>query len=309
MPGRRGMAVAIALLLAALVAAGCGLGLGPGADVGAVKLTVTRDFGAGPVLEREIGGVKESDTVMRALEGEAEITTRYGGGFVQSIEGLESGRRDGRLYDWFFYVDGIESPIGAADFSLRGGERIWWDYRDWTAAERVPAVVGSWPAPLSAGYEGKAHPVALECEGGGAACGVAREGLEAAGVKIAGGTPKGAIRVLVGPWARLRSDPTAALLERGPAESGVFAEFVAAAGGYRLQGLDSAASPAREFGPDAGLVAATRRYGAPPVWLLTGATAAAVRAAAEMLDADDLRDHYAVAGDAGAVTPLPVQTR
>ncbi len=158
----------MALLLAALAAAGCGLG--PGADVGGVALTVTREFGSVPVLEKDVGEVKESATVMRVLEAEAEISTRYGGGFVQSIEGIEGEQRGGHSYDWFFYVNGVESPIGAAEFSLHGEERIWWDYRDWTAAERVPAVVGSWPAPLRGGYEGKAHPVVVECEGGGEAC-------------------------------------------------------------------------------------------------------------------------------------------
>jgi hypothetical protein len=304
---RRGTAVATALLLAALAAAGCGLG--PGEDVGGAELTVTHDFGAVPVLEDEIGGVHESDTVMRVLEGHAEITTRYGGGFVQSIDGVEGEQRGGRSYDWFFFVNGVESPIGAADFGLDGGERIWWDYRDWTAASRVPAVVGSFPAPLRGGYNGRSHPVVVECEGGGGACARARKSLQAAGVRIAAGSPQGAIRVLVGPWSRLRSDPAAALLENGPAESGVYAEFAAAGGGLRLQGLDAAAEDAREFGRDAGLVAATRRFEAPPTWLVTGATVAAVRAAAAALDAASLRDHYAVAIEAGKTTPLPIGER
>jgi hypothetical protein len=300
----RGPAVATALLLAALAAAGCGLG--PGADLGGAQLTVTREYGSVPMLEDEIGEVSEADTVMRVLEGEAKITTRYGGGFVQSIDGLESGQHGGRAYDWFFYVDGIESPIGAADVALQGGERVWWDFRDWTAANRVPAVVGSWPAPLVGGYEGKAHPVALVCEGGGGACALAEEKLEAAGVKLAEGVPKGAIRVLVGPWAKLRADPAAALIEAGPAESGVFAEFEPGLGGPRLHGLDPAATDAESFGPDAGLVAATRRYEAPPVWLVTGTSAAGVRAAASLLDAAKLRDHYAVAVEGDRETSLPV---
>lgn len=304
---RRGTAVATALLCAALATAGCGLG--PGDEIGAVELTVSHDFGSVGVLEDEIGDLHESATVMRALEGEAKITTRYGGGFVQSIEGVEGEQRGGRSYDWFFFVNGVESPIGAADFSLDGGERIWWDYRDWTAASRVPAVVGSWPAPLRGGYDGREHPVVLQCEGGGGACPTAREGLEAAGVRLSGGSPPGAIRVLVGPWARLRSDPAAALLESGPAESGIYAEFAAGRGGIRLHGLDAAAADAREFGPDAGLVAATRRYEAPPTWIVSGATGAAVRAAAGALDAASLRDHYAVAIEAGKTTPLPVGGR
>ncbi|HYJ21820.1 MAG TPA: DUF4430 domain-containing protein [Solirubrobacterales bacterium] len=300
----RGTAVATALLLAALAAAGCGLG--PGADVGDVELTVTRDFGATPMLQHEVEA-NESDTVMRLLEGAAAISTRYGGGYVRSIDGLEEGRRGGRPYDWFFFVDGVESPIGAADYALRGNERIWWDYRDWQATNHVPAVVGSWPAPFSDGYGGKSYPVAVECESGGGACAEVRRALEDAGVAVAAGSPAGAIRVLVGPWARLRADPAAALLEVGPEESGVYADFERRGSGYRLVGLDVAAAADVDFGPSAGLVAATRRYEAPPTWVVTGTTPAAVQAAAGLLDAATLRDHYAVATEDGKETPLPVE--
>lgn len=342
--GRRGTAVAIALLLgAALVAAGCGLG--PGSRVGSVDLTVTSEFGAKKVTESS-GEANESDTVMRFLESEVEeLETRYGGGYVKSINGIEETERGGRPYDWFFYVDGIESAVGAAEVSLHGGERIWWDIHDWSATDHVPAVVGSWPAPFTTGWEGHKAVVAVECEGGGEACATVRGALEGEGVKIAAGLPKGAIRVLVGPWAKLRSDPTAALIESGPAESGVYAEFApagsgaagadgggnggsgdgradagGAAGGsagdggaasppggdWELVGLDENGTEARGFGAEAGLVAATRHFEGPPVWLITGGTVGAVRAAAETLDAADLRDHFAVESEAGAVTPLPL---
>jgi Domain of unknown function (DUF4430) len=306
----RGTAVATVLLLAALAAAGCGLG--SGAEVGSVELTVTREFGAAPVVEPSTVEASESDTVMRVLEGAAAIETRYGGGFVQAIEGFEEDRRGGRPYDWFFFVDGVESPIGAADYDLRGGERIWWDYRNWEATSRVPAVVGSWPAPFTDGYEGKAHPVVVECRGGGEACARVREALEAEGVEIAAGDPDRAIRVLVGVWARVREDPAAALIEEGPEESGVYADFeqqaggVGSAGGLRLIALGIDGEPARDLGPEVGLVAATRRYEAPPTWVVTGVTPAAVQAAADLLDAARLRDHYAVASDAGKGMPLPV---
>jgi Domain of unknown function (DUF4430) len=324
----RGPAVAIVLLLcgAAIVAAGCGLGAGAG--VGNVDLTVTREFGTVRVSESS-GEANESDTVMRFLEGQDEIATRYGGGYVKSIDGVAESERGGHPYDWFFYVDGIESPIGAAEVSLEGGERVWWDYRDWSATEHVPAVVGSWPAPFTTGWEGHAPAVVVECDGGGAACGEVTTALEGEGVKLAsaggegaagGGAesggeaaaaPEGAIRVLVGPWANLRSDPTAALIEKGPAESGVFAEFAAATGGssgggWELVGLDENGEEARGFGAGTGLVAATRHFEGPPVWLVTGGTGAAVKSAAASLTAKDLRDHYAVASEAGTVTPLPL---
>lgn len=295
----------VLLFGAAVAAAGCGVG--PGGEVGEVSLTVTRDYGAEPVLPAATEGASESDTVMRVLDRKAEIETRFGGGFVSSIEGLAEAAEGGRRYDWFFYVNGVESPVGAADFALHGGEAIWWDYRDWSAASRAPAVVGSWPQPLTGGFEGEAHPVALECRGGGAACTAVQGALDEADVAVSAGSPDAAIRVLVGPWARLRDDPAAAQLEDGPQASGVFADFVQGGdGGYVLEGLGEDGEPRRRFGPSAGLVAATRRYDAPPVWLVTGPTGRGALAAAGLLSAAHLRDHYAVAVEAGGETPLPV---
>ena len=301
----RATAVAIALLTAALAAAGCGLG--PGEGVGEVELRVTRDFGSEPVVDPVSEEATESDTVMRVLDRNAEITTRYGGGFVSSIDGISEAADNGRSYDWFFYVNGVESPVGAADYSLHGGEAIWWDYRDWSAASRVPAVVGSWPQPLLDGYEGDAHPVTVECMGGGEACELARKRLGAAGISLATGSPKNAIHVLVGPWAHVRSSPAAAQIESGPQISGVFADFAERGPGFELEGLDEGGAAVRRFGSGAGLVAATRRYGAPPVWVVTGASARGALAAASLLDTAGLRDHYAVAIEAGEATPLPVR--
>lgn len=329
MTGRRGTAVVGVLLAAALAAAGCGLG--PGADVGSVQLTVTREYGAVPVLERSVGA-KESDTVMRLLEGQADVSTRYGGGYVRSIDGVAEAQRGGDPYDWFFYVDGVESPVGAAEVDVHGGERIWWDYRDWAATNHVPAVVGSWPAPFVHGVEGKPRPVVVECaesrgsfrthtvrkepRNGGEACAATRAALRREGVQLASGEPKGAIRVLVGTWSWLRHDPAARLIEAGPAESGVYASFVGVRpfrgidrektnAAYELVALNQDGAEAERLGSEAGLVAATSRYGGPPVWVVTGGTAAAVRAAAGALETKILRDHYAVAIEDGKATPLP----
>jgi hypothetical protein len=300
------MAVVSALLCAALATAGCGLG--PGADVGAVEVTVTREFGAVPVLDASVGA-NESDSVMRVLEGEAEVQTRYGGGFVHSIDGVAEGSRDGDPYDWFFYVDGVESQVGAAEHDLEGGERVWWDYRNWGTTNHVPAAVGSWPAPFRDGIAGERYPVVVECEGGGAACEETRAALRREGAEVASGAPDDAIRVLVGPWERVREDPAAHLIEAGPAESGVFANFKAAESVFGLVALDEAGEVAETLDPDAGLVAATSRYGGLPVWVVTGGTTVAVRAAAEALDAEHLRDHYAVAIEDGKTTPLPLEER
>lgn len=319
MTGRRGKAVVSALLCAALTAAGCGLG--PGADVGAVGLTVTREFGAEPVLETSVAA-NESDTVMRLLEGEAEVETRYGGGFVHAIDGVAEGSRDGDPYDWFYFVDGVEAEIGAAEYEVEGGERVWWDYHDWAVTNHVPAVVGSWPAPFSDGIGGKRHPVVVECLGGGEACAEARAALEREGVTIADGAPDHAVRMLVGPWSRVRQDPAARLIEAGPAESGIFADFqpgvrpwdgsvgqrTNADGTYELLALDEEGRVARDLGPDAGLVGATSRYGGLPVWVVTGGTPAAVRAAAGALEPKLLRNRFAIAMKNRVANPLPLES-
>ena len=151
---------AAVLALCAVAAAGCGLG--PGSSTGEVELTISRDYGR-ELISRETDESRQSDTVIRILDRQAQIETRYGGGFVQSIEGLSGGERDGRRFDWFFYVNGIESPVGSADYRPEGGDRIWWDYRDWSSAMRVPAVVGSFPEPFLHGFEGDRWSTDLVC--------------------------------------------------------------------------------------------------------------------------------------------------
>lgn len=298
------MAVAIALLSAALAAAGCGLG--PGEEVGTASLLVTRDYGREAVLPAATEEVSESDTVMRLLDRNAEIETRYSGDFVEAIDGVAAGRDGGRAWDWLYYVNGVEATVGAADYELRGGEAVWWDYRDWSAALRVPAVVGSWPQPFRDGYEGERVPTALECFADRLSCLFVRGRLASAGASLAGEQAGRAIRVLVGPWRRLRQDPAAAQLEKGPQASGVFAEFVDTPRGQVLIALDEGGEVARAFGPDAGLVAATRRAESPPVWIVTGTSRTGLAAASRLLTAAALRNRYAVAVEGREETPLPV---
>jgi Domain of unknown function (DUF4430) len=311
------MARSVAILAAvALALAGCGFGPGDPSP-GTATLTVTRDYGSEVLAEARDENPPASETVIRFLDREAEITTRYGGGFVQSIDGIEGELVDGRSRDWFFYVNGIESEIGSAEAQVRGGDRIWWDYRDWTDAMRVPAVVGSWPEPfLQAAAGAEAQPVRVECAAPQATCGRAVEGLDDEGVDASVGEPgsepvEAAPRMLVGPWSALRRDRAPSQLDDGPATSGVFARFApnARGPGVRLVALDERAEPARELGPGAGLVAALRDGDSPPTWLVTGTDRAGVEAAVRLLDAEDLRNRYAVAVAQDVEIALPTESR
>src|SRR5437764_14849818 len=167
MTGRaRGVVAATAIVFGAIAVAGCGLGAGPGTSH--VTVTVTRNFGDAHVAQLTERRVPGSETVMRVLERHFHVGLRYGGGFVESIDGLagSSSRRD-----WFYYVNGIEAPNGAAATTVHRGDRIWWDLHDWAATNSVPAVVGSFPEPFLHGTGGRRLPTVIQCASDvGAAC-------------------------------------------------------------------------------------------------------------------------------------------
>ena len=146
--------VAAAALVGAVAAGGCGFGPGD-ASAGQAELRVTREFGAVPMVDATLDDPTESDTVVRFLDSNADIETSYGGNFVDSIDGYAGSTSGGGDEDWFFFVNGYYSDIGGGERKVRPGDRIWWDYRYWTAAYRVPAVVGSWPEPFLHGYDGE----------------------------------------------------------------------------------------------------------------------------------------------------------
>jgi hypothetical protein len=98
-------------------------------------------------------------TAMQALDREADVETRYGGRYVQSIEGLEGDI--GARRDWFYFVNGIEADRSATEYRLRDGEILWWDYRTWRRRMREPVVVGAFPEPFRHGYDGRTRPVAV----------------------------------------------------------------------------------------------------------------------------------------------------
>jgi len=300
--------VALALLLAVGLA-GCGLGAGAGGNE--ARVLITRDFGARQVDARIAQDLPSSETAMRLLQRSFDVRTRDGG-FVQSIDGLAGGREDGRPVDWFLYVNGIESDVGAAEVQLHDGDRVWWDRHDRGAAPHIPAVVGAFPEPFAHGAGGKRYPVVLECaDDVEDACTTVSARLGAVGV-VAGrqtlgtGVGERTVRVLVGRWQDLRADQALEQIDRGPAASGVFAHFIR--GGRSLELFDGKGDPISEIIDGAGLVAATRFEQQAPTWAITGTDAAGVMAAARALDERTLQRRFAVAIDGlrRAVYPLPV---
>jgi hypothetical protein len=150
----------VTLLAVAAALAGCGGGDGSGAGEGTASLWVTRDRGAEVLLVRE---VPAGLTALQALDREADVETRYGGRFVQAINGIEGSLAAGR--DWFYFVNGYAADRGAAEYRLRPGDVQWWDFRSWEGEPEVQVVVGAFPEPFLHGYAGRTRPAAVRYAG------------------------------------------------------------------------------------------------------------------------------------------------
>ena len=300
----------VVLLLAVVAATGCGFGAGD-ASGGKLTVTVSRDFGSSRMAPTRSEAATDGETAMRLLQRHFTVKTRFGGGFVQEIDGVSGGEAKGRKVDWFYYVNGIEASEGAADLKLSPGDRVWWDHHDWGAAQRIPAVVGAFPEPFTSGMDGKKFPVRLVCMGqAGRSCDEVEQRLQEAGIKtLARSSLEQSVgkvlRVLVGSWRDVRKDIAARQLEVGPQASGVFAKPDPS--GSRIALLDSRGQVRKTLGPAGGLVAATSFTDQDPTWLVTGTDEVGVAAAAAAVTEDQLRDRFALAIEAGKGVPLPIE--
>jgi hypothetical protein len=312
---RRARSLLAVLAVAGLApaAAGCGLGEGEERAGGGATLRVTRDFGHRELGEVRLDKVREGHTVMRMLRSEFDVTTRFGGRFVQSIEGV-AGEGAGGQVDWFFWVNGVEADKGAAEWEVEPGDHIQWDHRDWSAGMRVPAIVGAYPEPFVSGFGGKRRPVRVECDDVRArACAQARERLRAEGVPTSGssvGAPgtEEVTRLVVALWPDARGVRGASGLEAGPDETGVFARFTD--GGETLELLDERGEPARRVrrGDGVGLVLALQPRAEELLWIVTALDRRGLEAGVRALDEGKLRDAFAVAASGERVERLPLVT-
>lgn len=287
-PPARTLALALGVVLAVAALGGCGSSSSNGAPE-EIALTVTRDFGAMTVADLRRQPVPAPPALARIL-------ARYGQ--PRERESL--------------FVNGIAAEAPPRRLALHGGDRVWLDQHAPTVAPRISAAIGSFPEPFLHGVGGKRLPVRVECDDprSGPCVAVAEKlvslGVVAGRSAISRSAADDTLRVLVGPWMRLRGgDIEADTLDAGPRSSGVFARFDASA--QRLVVLDTAGRPARTLGAATGFVAATAEPDRRPVWFVTGTDAAGVEAAARAFDESVLADRFALAisRDLPVAVPLP----
>ena len=304
---RRRVPAALAALATTVACAGCGFG--PGIGTGAVQLHVTENFGA-TTLKSTDGRITGSETDMQLLQRHASVGTRYGGGYVESIDG-HSGT--GHHYDWFYYVNGIQATKGAAATKVDKGDDVWFDLHDWQASgsNGVPAVVGEFPEPFQNGTGGRRYPSEISCSPRlTASCAQITAQFTRRHIPLSPANPgygaNDVLSVNVGTWHQLYGEVAAELLKYGPGASGVYAHF--GDGGRQLNLENAAGAVVKRLGPGTGLIAAVANAAndPAPTWLVTGTDAAGVQAAARAFNARDLADHFALAVHGATLYPVPL---
>lgn len=293
--------------VAALALGGCGFGAGPGTKDASIQ--VTRDFGTQSIGAASEKHVSTSETVMSLLQTHFKVSTRYGGGFVSTIDGHSNGGHD----DWFYYVNGILAPKGAGLTSVHKGDHVWWDLHDWTANNGVPAVVGSFPEPFTNGIGGQEFPTVLDCAANvQKSCDVVASELHSVGIKVGlqglgTGSGSDSLAIVVGTWKEIQGVIAAELVGAGPKTSGVYAQFVGT-NGQAVELDNPKGDVTKTLHGDTGMIAATEQPSLnQPTWLVTGTTPKAVNAAARAMTPAKLRNHFAVVVSDGRVIPVPLQ--
>jgi hypothetical protein len=296
---------ALAALATALACAGCGFG--PGAGSSAVDLRVTENFGAHTLKSLDLGTVEGSETDMQLLQHHFRVGTKYGGGFVESIDG-HSGA--GHRYDWFFYVNGIQATKGAAETEVYKGDHVWFDLHGWQATDSIPAIVGAFPEPFEHGTGGRRYPSTISFSPGlKSAAAEITDQFTRLHIPLSSADPGyGATDVLsinVGTWDQLEGEVVAELIRYGPGSSGVYAHF--SQGGQQLDLENESGQVVKRLGADSGLIAAVANSDDPaPTWLVTGTDRAGVMAAARAFTTRSLADHFALAVHGTTQYPVPL---
>lgn len=306
----------LALLLTAIFA-GCPAPPPADTDNGGqskVTVVVTRDFGKELILEEAIE-LEPGTNAMTALQAVAGVETKYGGGFVESIKGLNS--QEANQLDWFYFINGISLSLGARDYALRDGDVEHWDLRNWSYRQFVPAIIGAFPQPFLSGLKSEVKPTAVVYD---------KPFAEEAGALAAELEARGVAGVLL-TGAEALSDGVKTgsnLIILGGADSGLILElngrhkklgFYAYFEGGKIIVLDGGGDPAGEYGAGWGLIQATQNPWSPggvgsgesAVFMVTGADESGVRNAAEALinNSEGLRHAFAVLVNNNEIIKIP----
>jgi len=146
--GRDNMKKAISFLLILItIFSLIGCSEKPVSDDGKVNIIISKDFGDQELFNKVID-FQPDKSVMEIMDENLEIETAYGGGFINSINGLKSGftgTKNKQKQDWFYYINGMLAQVGSDDYYPRPGDVVIWDYHDWSSSTYISSIIGAYP--------------------------------------------------------------------------------------------------------------------------------------------------------------------
>ena len=283
-----------------------------------VTVVITRDFGK-EVLLKQTTGIEPSTTAMDALQMVANVETKYGGGFVSAINGVSSEYEGANRSkkDWFFYINGIASNVGARDYVLQDGDIEHWDFRNWSYHQFVPAIVGDFPHPFLNSYQRKVKPTVIvygsEFEEYADSLAEKLVGLGVEGVSVKNEEQLSEDIQRYYNLILLGSHDNVFISELNNAHKrlGFYTYFQEG----KLVVLDAEGKVTSEYGASTGLIQATQNIWNPKgigagenvVWMISGTDADGVKNAAKFLvnSHKDLRYAYAAVITEGKIVKVP----
>ena len=277
-----------------------------------VRVIVSHGFGNESLVD-ELVTVDNGSNALDALEQVASVETAYGGGFVTAINGISSAAGA----DWFFYINGILTNVGARDYALHQGDVERWDFHSWGFCSFVSALIGDFPEPFGHGYGGEVPPTVvvyspgLENEASGVAAMQAQFGV-------------GNVSIVTAAELSPEEKGRCNLILLGGRDCELVSAvnqlrdtlcFYAYFGEGELLLLDSRGEAAGEYGAGCGLIQASQNPWNPNgigacqnvLWLVSGTDEAGVRDAVDVLvnHSAELRHAFGAVIAGGEVIKVP----
>jgi hypothetical protein len=285
---------------------------------GTVTLMITRDFGKQVLVKKE-AVLDKNSTVLDVLKANSNVSTKYDGSYVSSMQGLQSntGGISGDNSDWFYYINGICSDAGAGDYNLKAGEHIWWDYHPWKSAGFVnSAVIGCFPEPFIHGYRGKINgAVVMASPENTALAAELEQTLKNRGaanvnrVELSNGLLEKRARptIVIGTWPELKQLEWLHQFNNAWKKTGTGSHFT----DNSLELLDYGGNAARTISGSAGIIAAAGAGlgDANPIWIIAGTDQKGLQEAVEVLTKSPAKisGMYSAAVTSGEIIRLPLQ--
>ncbi|MEA1961912.1 MAG: DUF4430 domain-containing protein [Bacillota bacterium] len=281
------------------------------------SLLVTQNFGNHIIFNKKVP-IDDKSYVLDILKANLDVETKYDGGFISSINGLKTqgSVMNGERGDWFYYVNGVCSHVGAMDYKLMTGETVWWDYHPWSTGPAVSSVIGCYPEPFVHGYNGKTGSInILYSEGNLNNANSLCDSLKARGVssvKVSGLSEelvknRHGPTIVLGKWSMLKEIYYLDNLNKAYRKNGTSVHFL----DNGLELLNYKGEVSKNIDGSAAVIVATGEGlgDANPLWLAAGTDNSAVTQAIDILvkNPSKIFQLYNAAVSSGEIIALPLQ--